>query len=818
MEGTIEQQIFNERKKKEDSIERYTEELKEAKRKGRLDETQEGKTLTKLGFEPLSKKIQEYFDSELKNKSVNIRNTIMNMSDNSEVIAYIVLTSVISILHKNKNLTVLSASKSIFNNLYDNLMFDRLKTNDPKLYSYLTNTYKRASSKRKKELIEKHTQNLKTLKTNEQEIILIGSKLLEIFDKSSAGIIQILDRKVGKKTLRIVEPTIQCIEILMKSKSINSILSTANMLPMIVKPKDWEEIDKGGYLTHQIPLIKEKYKKHIKKNEINLSRTMEVVNYLQQQPFRINTRIVDIIKEIFYENKMDLTFNKKYPKLIGGLPCSKSFQIKDLIHVSEYGELEQGSDFKLKNKEDFFKFNRDREDIQIYLDGEAGNRLNLKYALIVVEQMKEFDKFYYVYQLDYRGRIYPHQNYLNPQSSKQIKCMLEPAEGIKLDENGIYWLKIHTSNEFGNDKLSFEGRLKWFEDNDIMIQEIGRDPLSNLRNWIYADNPFGFLDACLKYIDHLDGKLVNLGMGLDATCSGIQMYSGMMLDKNGALAVNVIGDSRNDIYQEVANRVEELLRLKEYPKTLTFGTKDGEQKTVSTHIEAESLKGNITRSLCKRNTMTVPYNVSKHGMFEQLLDEFNKLKMKDKVFWQGDEWVAVKVLTELNYRAIYEIIRGAKLGKDYLKECVLNRIKIPYFRTPIFDLPVYQPSYKQKGKRVKTNLGTLRFYENTNEVNRMKMGNSIAPNVIHSIDAVLLYLVVEKLRDKEKFIWVIHDNFIVNPNDGYLVQEAYRESYIELMELNPIEFIGKQLNAEVKLEKVNTLDLKEVKKSKYIIS
>lgn len=64
---------------------------------------------------------------------------------------------------------------------------------------------------------------------------------------------------------------------------------------------------------------------------------------------------------------------------------------------------------------------------------------------------------------------------------------------------------------------------------------------------------------------------------------------------------------RADIYQQVADKVNKYLDTGDYPKEYTFTTSDGITQTVSTEIEANSIKGGkIGRSLVKRNTMTVP--------------------------------------------------------------------------------------------------------------------------------------------------------------------------------------------------------------------
>jgi len=86
---------------------------------------------------------------------------------------------------------------------------------------------------------------------------------------------------------------------------------------------------------------------------------------------------------------------------------------------------------------------------------------------------------------------------------------------------------------------------------------------------------FEYLAACMAWVDHKTGMPVHLPIQLDATCSGIQMYSGLLRDKVGAESVNVIGHTRNDIYQMVADRVDVHLKNGNYSKWIEYTDKEG---------------------------------------------------------------------------------------------------------------------------------------------------------------------------------------------------------------------------------------------------
>ena len=95
----------------------------------------------------------------------------------------------------------------------------------------------------------------------------------------------------------------------------------------------------------------------------------------------------------------------------------------------------------------------------------------------------------FIYQMDTRGRIYTTQQYLSPLGSDLAKAML-----LFADEHQVsgFDLCIHIANCFGQDKLSFEQRVEWVNENRDKLYAIGEDPLENY-NYIKE------LELCLLY-------------------------------------------------------------------------------------------------------------------------------------------------------------------------------------------------------------------------------------------------------------------------------------------------------------------------------
>ena len=63
-------------------------------------------------------------------------------------------------------------------------------------------------------------------------------------------------------------------------------------------------------------------------------------------------------------------------------------------------------------------------------------------------------------------------------------------EGKRLGAEGWKWLKIHTANLFGKDKLSFEERAQFVEGEIPNILDSANNPLGGRRWWLQAEHPW----------------------------------------------------------------------------------------------------------------------------------------------------------------------------------------------------------------------------------------------------------------------------------------------------------------------------------------
>ena len=791
--------------------------LNKAITQGRFDETSYGNALIKTYYKPVHAKIEEYLNAEYKGHTGKTQRYIKYLCDDSKVLTYTILSSLTKKLAQRNNLVkVVSMTGYIISNLRTIQTFDTAEQSNPKLIAYLGSEYRRASASRKKLLMEKHLAEYEDTSQARAKAMDIkaGAMLLDLVIHSGVNMIEKqkrFQRGVDRYSTLYVMFTQEVFDVLTGTYYIPP--TVALYPPMIVPPKDWTAYRSGGYLTVKNSFIKPKSRKagDLLKTQ-DYTKPMGAINKLQRVGWRVNSKVMDVITEIYNRNIVDPSSPPTLPRLYGDLPTSNPTDVRDLIEKREYKDT-----YTKEEKKEWAIWNRKRESIQIGLDGEQGRRLQYLMTIGVADKMRGYDRFYYVYQLDYRGRVYPVTDFFNPQSKGYVKAMLEFSEGHYLDKVGTKWLKIHSANTYGLDKDPYKKRMLWAIANRQKMLEAAEDPMGTIGYWTKADSPYEFLAACMALSEHVRGLPVHLPIQLDAVNSGIQMYSGLLRDKQGAQSTCVIGNTRSDLYQEVADLVNQKLETNKYPPIVSFMDKEGKEKTITTKDEAKSMCGEFTRSMTKRNVMTVPYSVSMRGMKLQNWGVMDDMKLSNKSFWVGDEWVVNFLWTTLTHESIYEIVKGARAGQEYLKDVTRLLTKPALWHTPLYNLPVYQALFKSKEIRIQTVLGTLSILETTDESKRSKQLSSIAANFIHSIDATILMYVLDNIG---KDIGVIHDCFLVHPNDGELVRDMYKEGYVKVMRADPLKMFSEELDPEGRVEVpyVNDLDLNEVYDSEYIIS
>jgi len=400
--GTVKEQLELEKLKEEEGVHKVVRTIRKAIANNSISDTIYGQVLVKLGYEAYVTKLNEYVNTEFTNHDSKPKDLLLLMSDDMDVVAFTVLTNVINGAAGGNTLS--HTAISCVRNMRDIFLFNKLKEDNPKLHTYLGQRFRRASKRKKKELLETHVKDLYNLGKYDSDtklMLRLGTTLINLLELSGANIIEVRKEIVGhNKSQYLVRLTNQAADVI-RSLDITPLTEAAvNKLPMIVPPKDWTANTGGGFLTGKSSLFTTR-SRDVENylHQQKLTKVYPIINKLQKTAWRVNTEVYDVIKHIFDNNMVDPKSPELAPYLYGELPTRDGFSSKDMIDKENYAEWSD--------------YNRQREDIDIRSNADDSKRIDLLFTLSVADRMKKYAGLYFPYEVDYRGRVYSKVNFLS---------------------------------------------------------------------------------------------------------------------------------------------------------------------------------------------------------------------------------------------------------------------------------------------------------------------------------------------------------------------------------------------------------------------
>lgn len=646
-----------------------------------------------------------------------------------------------------------------------------------------------------------------------------GLMFLEVF-QNATGLLEIADRfdqrkeKVVYATEGLIAQVTQRIE--------NNALRENYWMPMVVPPVPWskEHLIGGPYLTNHItpyPLVKRAKRGYLyDSGHSDFSDILRAVNAVQDTPWHVNSWVLEAALWAFDRDE-DL----------GGLPRSGDRPVPPITPEAEKDPEGEGGKAYRRACWETHQANRKAR----------SERYQVLRAFRMAEDYAEFDKIWYAWDLDSRGRMYPKTSALNPQGGDLHKGILEFGTATPIiSEEQVAWIYIHTANCAGQDKLSMEDRIKWVEDNLERILATGEDYRADL--WWATDladeEPWQFLRACREiYLLHEhggEGFMTTLPVAVDATCSGLQHYSAMTRDRKGAESVNLCAlKDRRDIYGEVAALTRE--KFEEMSKG------EGEEADMA----LAALDFGITRSICKRPTMIQPYSGTLRAC-DEYTDDFVReaIEAGTPAPWHNRTQFS-RFVSKHIWASIAEIVVKAREAMDYLTKCASASVKADrtapvQWRTPDgFVVQVDEPEAIEN--KVTTTLDgrrlQVRYRLPGARQDIRAMRNATAPNFVHSMDACHARMTVcdflnlsHDWKGYQPSFAMVHDSFAVHASVMPLFAKTIRSSFRRMYEDNDVleqfattvrEVIGDHANLP-ELPDYGTYELPEVEESVFFFS
>jgi DNA-directed RNA polymerase len=500
--------------------------------------------------------------------------------------------------------------------------------------------------------------------------------------------------------------------------------------PMLIEPRDWSPMHEGGYYLNDLTRCHDMVRRGVPlcvQGEIPYS----FLNKIQKVKYRLNPFIVEIAKVL---EEREIEVGKFRPVINHPEPPKPS-------------NMDDEEARKAWRKEKAIACNKNANEWRI----SCRTRMTMNCV-------REFEgKDYYVpWSFDYRGRAYPIPSFLTPQDTDFGKSLIKFAEEAPITEDGVKWLAFQVATTYGLDKATLGDRLEWVTkpENIQLITRVATAPIENIGDWEAADEPFQFAAACEEYYSVVLAKTrttTGLPVATDATCSGLQILAGLARDKSTACLVNVVpSDKPQDAYQVIAD--------------------------TSRPNVPERLRPYWDRKKTKRTVMTIPYNAKPFSNRQYIRDAFNDIDVElDK-----DELTqvvqAVRDAMELVVPGPMKVMRW--IESEVSKAIKRGSQELTWVTPSGFR--VTQRLMKMAHKIVELKLlgrCRVKVLDGEKGVDLRHHKNATAPNLIHSLDASLLHLSVDKF---DAPISLIHDSVLCRATDMSHLSTLVRDTYMHL--------------------------------------
>jgi DNA-directed RNA polymerase len=713
----------------------------------------------------------------------------------------------------------------------DELWAAKLFESDPKMARRIIDKAKRSHGnigyRRKAVKSTAKTEGHVTTILSESDKLLVGGFVLDAILRAVPEIFEDYQVKTAKSTQNYLRLTAEASQELLEVRELQAWMHPAYK-PMVMPPKPWEGFYNGCYhnpkVARTVTLVRTRNKRHIALvqkalRDGTMQFCLEALNAIQETRWAINKPIFELVRWAYEEGISMPSFPPRRHLTKPARPAD----YEAMTDEQKKGWRITAAQVAQRNR------------------GIDSERIVMLQDLATAEGLLNVPEFYIPHNLDFRGRVYPIPHF-NQQRADYVKAQLQFAEGHVLTQSGAYWLAVHLANTGDFNKVSkqpFDVRVQWVADNEELVFSVAKDPKATYSLWAKADKPFSFVAACLEwygYRNDPESFRSHIAVALDGSNSGLQHYSCMMRSEREGALVNLMPTEKPaDLYQTVADRVKAMVEA---------------DAAKGLEVAKVVLRNGVTRSLCKRATMTFAYSSEEYGFREQLMDDVMRpaavevLQGHLKVHpWEmmraskeGDTkkdggFTAASYIAKCIWAAVNEIVTDACVGMAFFRRCaqlLAHEGKGLVWVTPV-GLPVLHlyPEFNTKNVRLFLHDRMVRLTARTGPtevVNKAKAADAVSPNVVHSLDsAALMLCVIDCVEAGVKDFSLIHDSFGAHPNDTETMYVAVRQSLINMYEAYcPFEEIRRQtydaMDAKEKVPTVPTkgaLDLSSILAADY---
>lgn len=802
---------------------RFIKNLERQTERGELADNQVAKPLMQTLVPKIAQAVREWhegLDGKLSTSRPSVAFTMLSTEEKAvkdrsmriscESAAVIILKVILSKLVKPEGIPITPMASAIGRTLEDEIRFGRIRDKEKEHFkkAIAENLNKRAGASYKKAYMQAVEASMLEQGQLEDawgtwsptEAVHVGIKMLEIVIQSTQ-LVELKRYGAGNAAADVEMVHLSDFWVKKMAQRGFSLAGIAPVYqPCVVPPKPWTGVVGGGYWAkgrRPLPLIRLGSKSAVARYEdVYMPEVYDAVNIIQNTPWKVNKKVLDVVNMV---------------EKLNNTPIDDIPQMEPLKPEDYAGETEEELKAWKKAAAGIYRREKARQ----------SRRLSMSFIVSQANKFSQFKAIWFPYNMDWRGRVYAVPMF-NPQGNDMQKGLLTLAVGKPIGADGFKWLKVHTANCAGVDKVTFEERIKWVEDNHENILAAAKSPMDSIEWWGSMDSPFCFLAACFEYSGVMNHGLTyncSLPIAFDGSCSGIQHFSAMLRDHVGGHAVNLTPSGQvQDIYRIVSDRVSDQLK-----ELLLSGTDDelvtvedkktGEiserLKLGTKSLARQWLQFGMSRSVTKRSVMTLAYGSKEYGFADQVFEDIVMPAIdsgKGAMFTEPSQasrfmakmiWEAVSVTVVAAVDAMKWLQGAAKLLAAEVKDKKTGEILKPclpvHWVTPD-GFPVWQEYRKKDTTRLNLMfLGSFNLQPTVNkgtkkELDKHKQESGISPNFVHSQDGSHLRKTVVHTHRKYGVMSfaVIHDSFGTIPADAEYLFRGVRETMVETYRDNDV--------------------------------
>ena len=453
----------------------------------------------------------------------------------------------------------------------------------------------------------------------------------------------------------------------------------------------------------------------------------------------------------------------------------------------------------------------------------------------IASRIRKHDSFWQYAELDYRGRVYFTQPFLNFQGSDFARGLFLFGKPRRVTAKGLKWIARHTACCF-NESYHIDAIPLWCStDYRAHLESEGLDSISvdkmtmkDRERWTYmnmdkiihnyelldCEKPVSFLACCFewrKYHENPEHFFSRLPIPIDGSNNGWQHLAAISKDPQAGQLVGLIPtDIQEDFYVKTAKELIKLL-----PEW--FEERDMPMK-------------HIRKGISKRGSMTRAYSAGASKIAENMYRDCESEGFHTKY---NIELKDCNLLARNLIKAINTTCPGPLKTMAFLQEIAtreLNTCKdsVLFWETPAGFPVIYQaPRMDKLTYRVRMRLDGHKSKQIRHVAqfpahgipDYRKFMCGISPNFIHSIDAAHMCMVVSRW---DSAFGGVHDSFSTYADDVDALQKLTKQVFVEFYtsdnNYNDIKRMILSEDIELDTPGLGSLDINEVLNSDYFFS